>query len=162
MVRFSCLVLCRIKDTSSYLVHIYYRSYHLFVILLSQEWGAYTAWLVCLSINSRYDNIFLYPYSQGWLCFVHLTFKMAEIHFNVKYWSSSGLFSNHGPLYFVATKKFFSKKGLACHIAKIHSEVTDGYFLLFKNRFTKVKWTFICLTTILAFCPCPYDCFFPN
>lgn len=35
-----------------------------------------------------------------------------------------GLFSNHGPLYFVATKKFFSKKGLACHIAKIHSEAS--------------------------------------
>ncbi|KAG6586443.1 hypothetical protein SDJN03_19176, partial [Cucurbita argyrosperma subsp. sororia] len=33
-----------------------------------------------------------------------------------------GLFSNHGPLYFVGTKKFFSKMGLTCHIAKIHSE----------------------------------------
>ncbi|XVE98112.1 hypothetical protein REPUB_Repub03eG0077300 [Reevesia pubescens] len=35
-----------------------------------------------------------------------------------------GLFSNHGPLYFVATKRFFSKMGLACHIAKIHSEAS--------------------------------------
>jgi len=34
-----------------------------------------------------------------------------------------GLFSNHGPLYFVKTKAYFSKMGLACHIAKIHSEV---------------------------------------
>ncbi|PQM32841.1 uncharacterized protein Pyn_36088 [Prunus yedoensis var. nudiflora] len=33
-----------------------------------------------------------------------------------------GLFSNHCPLYFVRTKKFFSKMGLACHIAIIHSE----------------------------------------
>ncbi|KAK9149301.1 hypothetical protein Scep_008058 [Stephania cephalantha] len=33
-----------------------------------------------------------------------------------------GLFSNHSPLYFVNTKRFFSKMGLACHIAKIHSE----------------------------------------
>ncbi|KAM7261267.1 hypothetical protein ACFE04_026742 [Oxalis oulophora] len=33
-----------------------------------------------------------------------------------------GLFSNHGPLYFVNTKTYFSKMGLACHIAKIHSE----------------------------------------
>ncbi|KAL2319951.1 hypothetical protein Fmac_028920 [Flemingia macrophylla] len=33
-----------------------------------------------------------------------------------------GLFSNHGPLYFVNTKVSFSKMGLACHIAKIHSE----------------------------------------
>lgn len=33
-----------------------------------------------------------------------------------------GLFSNHGPLYFVSTKTSFSKMGLACHIAKIHSE----------------------------------------
>ncbi|XP_021854504.1 uncharacterized protein [Spinacia oleracea] len=35
-----------------------------------------------------------------------------------------GLFSNHSPLYFVSTKKFFSKMGLACHIAKIHSEAS--------------------------------------
>lgn len=35
----------------------------------------------------------------------------------------AGLFSNHGPLYFVKTKSYFSKMGLACHIAKIHSEV---------------------------------------
>ncbi|KAA8534907.1 hypothetical protein F0562_029877 [Nyssa sinensis] len=35
-----------------------------------------------------------------------------------------GLFSNHGPLYFVSTKRFFSKMGLACHIAKIHSEAS--------------------------------------
>lgn len=35
-----------------------------------------------------------------------------------------GLFSNLSPLYFVNTKKFFSKMGLACHIAKIHSEAS--------------------------------------
>ncbi|KAL9689750.1 hypothetical protein QQ045_010139 [Rhodiola kirilowii] len=35
-----------------------------------------------------------------------------------------GLFSNHGPLYFVNTKKSFSKMGLDCHIAKIHSEAS--------------------------------------
>ncbi|XP_050377927.1 uncharacterized protein LOC126795138 isoform X2 [Argentina anserina] len=35
-----------------------------------------------------------------------------------------GLFSNHSPLYFIGTKRFFSKMGLACHIAKIHSEVS--------------------------------------
>ncbi|KAI4379398.1 hypothetical protein MLD38_005702 [Melastoma candidum] len=35
-----------------------------------------------------------------------------------------GLFSNHGPLYFVGTKRFFSKMGLTCHIAKIHSEAS--------------------------------------
>ncbi|CAL1388790.1 unnamed protein product [Linum trigynum] len=35
-----------------------------------------------------------------------------------------GLFSNHGPLYFVNTKQFFSKIGLTCHIAKIHSEAS--------------------------------------
>ncbi|KAK9742767.1 hypothetical protein RND81_03G196100 [Saponaria officinalis] len=33
-----------------------------------------------------------------------------------------GLFSNHGPLYFSDTKTYFSKLGLTCHIAKIHSE----------------------------------------
>ncbi|CAI0445894.1 unnamed protein product [Linum tenue] len=36
----------------------------------------------------------------------------------------AGLFSNHGPLYFVNTKQFFSKIGLTCHIAKIHSEAS--------------------------------------
>ncbi|XP_076883727.1 uncharacterized protein LOC143532599 [Bidens hawaiensis] len=35
-----------------------------------------------------------------------------------------GLFSNHGPLYFTATKATFSKMGLTCHIAKIHSEAS--------------------------------------
>ncbi|XP_027192733.1 uncharacterized protein [Cicer arietinum] len=35
-----------------------------------------------------------------------------------------GLFSNHGPLYFVSTKISFSKMGLTCHIAKIHSEAS--------------------------------------
>ncbi|KAJ6796205.1 uncharacterized protein M6B38_253990 [Iris pallida] len=35
-----------------------------------------------------------------------------------------GLFSNHGPLYFINVKKCFSKMGLACHIAKIHSEAS--------------------------------------
>ncbi|KAL6124540.1 hypothetical protein ACLB2K_077052 [Fragaria x ananassa] len=35
-----------------------------------------------------------------------------------------GLFSNHGPLYFVNTKMSLSKIGLACHIAKIHSEAS--------------------------------------
>ncbi|XP_038981401.1 uncharacterized protein LOC103715577 [Phoenix dactylifera] len=35
-----------------------------------------------------------------------------------------GLFSNHSPLYFVRTKRFFSKMGLTCHIAKIHSEAS--------------------------------------
>ncbi|KAL5077175.1 hypothetical protein RYX36_016159, partial [Vicia faba] len=35
----------------------------------------------------------------------------------------AGLFSNHGPLYFVSTKISFSKLDLAYHIAKIHSEI---------------------------------------
>ncbi|KAJ6328354.1 hypothetical protein OIU77_010112 [Salix suchowensis] len=35
-----------------------------------------------------------------------------------------GLFSNHGPLYFVSIKTSFSKMGLVCHIAKIHSEAS--------------------------------------
>ncbi|XP_058221675.1 uncharacterized protein LOC131331775 isoform X1 [Rhododendron vialii] len=35
-----------------------------------------------------------------------------------------GLFSNHGPLYYVSTKTYFSKMGLTCHIAKIHSEAS--------------------------------------
>ncbi|KAJ9171210.1 hypothetical protein P3X46_014605 [Hevea brasiliensis] len=43
---------------------------------------------------------------------------------SVVYLLVPGLFSNHGPLYFVNTKVRFSKMGLACHIAKIHSEAS--------------------------------------
>ncbi|WOL05636.1 hypothetical protein Cni_G14365 [Canna indica] len=43
---------------------------------------------------------------------------------SVVYLLIPGLFSNHGPLYFVNTKTYFSKMGLACHIAKIHSEAS--------------------------------------
>lgn len=35
-----------------------------------------------------------------------------------------GLFSNLSPLYFLNTKRLFSKMGLTCHIAKIHSEAS--------------------------------------
>ncbi|KAL3675089.1 hypothetical protein R1sor_025037 [Riccia sorocarpa] len=41
---------------------------------------------------------------------------------NLVYVLVPGLFSNHGPLYFVDTKKYFSRLGLSCHIARIHSE----------------------------------------
>lgn len=54
-------------------------------------------------------------------------------HFFFQFLYLAGLFSNHGPLYFVSTKMRFSKMGLACHIAKIHSEVhlvcSEVYFL---------------------------------
>ncbi|OIW18814.1 hypothetical protein TanjilG_25257 [Lupinus angustifolius] len=43
---------------------------------------------------------------------------------SVVYLLIPGLFSNHGPLYFVNTKVSFSKLGLTCHIAKIHSEAS--------------------------------------
>lgn len=45
---------------------------------------------------------------------------------SVVYLLVPGLFSNHGPLYFVSTKTSFSKMGLTCHIAKIHSEASVG------------------------------------
>ncbi|XP_042384590.1 uncharacterized protein LOC121976483 isoform X1 [Zingiber officinale] len=43
---------------------------------------------------------------------------------NLVYLLIPGLFSNHGSLYFVNTKRCFSKMGLTCHIAKIHSEAS--------------------------------------
>ncbi|XP_030535371.1 uncharacterized protein LOC115744376 isoform X1 [Rhodamnia argentea] len=43
---------------------------------------------------------------------------------SVVYLLVPGLFSNHGPMYFVNTKTSFSKMGLTCHIAKIHSEAS--------------------------------------
>lgn len=52
-----------------------------------------------------------------------------------------GLFSNHGPLYFVDTKKYFSKLGLACHIAKIHSEASvETNALELKNYIEELYW----------------------
>ncbi|XP_010688288.2 uncharacterized protein LOC104902270 isoform X1 [Beta vulgaris subsp. vulgaris] len=52
-----------------------------------------------------------------------------------------GLFSNHGPLYFVATKRFFSKMGLACHIAKIHSEASvEHNAWVLKNYIEELYW----------------------
>ncbi|GJV99632.1 protein phosphatase 2C and cyclic nucleotide-binding/kinase domain-containing protein [Tanacetum coccineum] len=52
-----------------------------------------------------------------------------------------GLFSNHGPLYFVSTKRFFSKMGLACHIAKIHSEASVEYnSLILKQYIEELYW----------------------
>lgn len=52
-----------------------------------------------------------------------------------------GLFSNHGPLYFVDTKKYFSKLGLTCHIAKIHSEASvETNALELKNYIEELYW----------------------
>jgi hypothetical protein len=55
------------------------------------------------------------------------------------------LFSNHGPLYFVKTKSYFSKMGLACHIAKIHSEVLhiQTFILLLTFIFIKIFETIL-------------------
>ncbi|XP_010919633.2 uncharacterized protein [Elaeis guineensis] len=52
-----------------------------------------------------------------------------------------GLFSNHGPLYFVNTKTYFSKMGLACHIAKIHSEASvDKNAREIKEYIEEIYW----------------------
>ncbi|CAA6667561.1 unnamed protein product [Spirodela intermedia] len=48
---------------------------------------------------------------------------------SVVYLLVPGLFSNHGRMYFVNIKTVFSKMGLACHIAKIHSETTSRRFI---------------------------------
>ncbi|XP_020579211.1 uncharacterized protein LOC110023903 isoform X3 [Phalaenopsis equestris] len=52
-----------------------------------------------------------------------------------------GLFSNHGPLYFVNTKTCFSKMGLTCHIAKIHSEASiDKNAREIKEYIEEIYW----------------------
>lgn len=52
-----------------------------------------------------------------------------------------GLFSNHSPLYFVDTKKYFSKLGLTCHIARIHSEASvETNALELKNYIEELYW----------------------
>ncbi|KAJ7548054.1 hypothetical protein O6H91_08G115500 [Diphasiastrum complanatum] len=43
---------------------------------------------------------------------------------NLVYLLVPGLFSNYGPLYMVNMKKYFSKLGLNCSIAQIHSEAS--------------------------------------
>ena len=63
------------------------------------------------------------------LDFITVSCRMHIINLSDKN-NFSGLFSNHGPLYFVDTKTKFSKMGLACHIAKIHSEVIIKYSLV--------------------------------
>lgn len=61
---------------------------------------------------------------------VFVKHRIAHNFVHVFFLCLTGLFSNHGPLYFVNTKMSFSKLGLACHIAKIHSEVILVYFVL--------------------------------
>ncbi|KAL2892516.1 Elongation factor Tu [Bienertia sinuspersici] len=52
-----------------------------------------------------------------------------------------GLFSNHGPLYFTSTKTSFSKMGLACHIAKIHSEASvENNARVLKEYIEEIYW----------------------
>ncbi|KAL2491252.1 alpha/beta-Hydrolases superfamily protein [Abeliophyllum distichum] len=52
-----------------------------------------------------------------------------------------GLFSNHGPLYFTNTKTSFSKMGLTCHIAKIHSESSvDKNAKEIKDYIEEIYW----------------------
>lgn len=96
-------------------------------VSIIQERRAQTTKLICLLISPRYR--------KDLICFDHFL-KSSFHHFLfilglfshtivMEILTSLGLFSNHGPLYFVGTKKFFSKMGLACHIAKIHSEVID-------------------------------------
>ncbi|KAK3134865.1 hypothetical protein QOZ80_5BG0411770 [Eleusine coracana subsp. coracana] len=52
-----------------------------------------------------------------------------------------GLFSNHSPLYFINTKRFFSKMGLTCHVAKIHSEASvEKNALELKQYIEELYW----------------------
>ncbi|KAH7439269.1 hypothetical protein KP509_04G053100 [Ceratopteris richardii] len=60
---------------------------------------------------------------------------------NFVYLLIPGLFSNHSPLYFVDTKKHFSKLGLTCHIARIHSEASvETNALVLKNYIEELYW----------------------
>ncbi|TVU00567.1 hypothetical protein EJB05_54030, partial [Eragrostis curvula] len=86
------------------------------------------------------------------LCSVDGTSRFNDILYNVRngvhclpdtlvYLFIPGLFSNHSPLYFVNTKRFFSKMGLACHIAKIHSEASvEKNALELKKYIEELYW----------------------
>jgi hypothetical protein len=71
----------------------------------------------------------------------------------------AGLFSNHSPLYFVNTKRIFSKMGLTCHIARIHSEVTELNRGTCK-QFSHVYQALDC--SISSVCPCTHLSFRPG
>ncbi|XP_021641761.2 uncharacterized protein LOC110636385 isoform X2 [Hevea brasiliensis] len=90
---------------------------------------------VCKTLRGSSDDIGwlqhtpgMAPVEDGTARFLELLGKIRNgehtLPNSVVYLLIPGLFSNHGPLYFVGTKRFFSKMGLACHIAKIHSEAS--------------------------------------
>lgn len=87
------------------------------------------------TVRGSADDIGWLQHAQGMPPVEDGTERFQEILDNIKhgvhklpnsvvYLLIPGLFSNHGPLYFVSTKVCFSKLGLACHIAKIHSEAS--------------------------------------
>ncbi|KAL6275232.1 hypothetical protein ACE6H2_018833 [Prunus campanulata] len=83
------------------------------------------------TLQGSYDNIGWLPRTPGmpgvedgtarFLEFAGIRNGEHTLPSSFVYLHIPGLFSNHGPLYFVGTKKFFSKMGLACHIAKIQT-----------------------------------------
>lgn len=104
--------------------------------IVLQEGKAHTARLICLSTDSGYKKISHFPtcgLCSSPLFNLHIVW-VPKVTVTLLF---PGLFSNHGPLYFVGTKRFFSKMGLACHIAKIHSEVINDYSV-FIMRVTSV------------------------
>ncbi|OIV93479.1 hypothetical protein TanjilG_18695 [Lupinus angustifolius] len=82
----------------------------------------------------RYDKIHLSAPFQ-------FRFTCSSILLRLKGSPVTGLFSNHGPLYFVAPKRFFSKMGLACHIAKVNSEASVEHNALeLKQYIEEIYW----------------------
>ncbi|KAL4651906.1 hypothetical protein ACB092_01G194600 [Castanea dentata] len=90
---------------------------------------------VCTTLRGSSDDIGWLQCTPGMASVVDGTSRFLELLAGIRngehklpnsfvYLLIPGLFSNHCPSYFVGAKKFFSKMGLACHIAKIHSEAS--------------------------------------
>ncbi|KAK6918626.1 hypothetical protein RJ641_017048 [Dillenia turbinata] len=71
----------------------------------------------------------------------HIRHGVHKLPDSVVYLLVPGLFSNHGSQYFVSTKTSFSKMGLACHIAKIHSEASvEKNANVIKDYIEEIYW----------------------
>lgn len=88
----------------------------------SRYWFDFTFY--CFRRNLQKNNSLYIAISNRFLWILSLMHKHFGAGIQLKICILlAGLFSNHGPLYFYDTKKHFTKLGLPCHIAKIHSEV---------------------------------------
>ncbi|XP_062180381.1 uncharacterized protein LOC133884829 isoform X2 [Phragmites australis] len=124
---------------SSYLLHGF-RLAQILAFCVRDLWTLFSsevhAKLTRTTLQGSCEDIGWFQRTKASLCSVDGTSRFKEILHEIRngvhclsdtlvYLFIPGLFSNHNPFYFINTKKFFSKMGLACHVAKIHSVVIE-------------------------------------